>query len=148
MTPHNPCEDYEELLTGYLDAELTQGDRQRVELHVASCGQCQENFAEMSRLRDEIGKLSFGEMSPEEWNEMMNGLTVRTSRFFGWLLYVGGTVLLLGYGSYEFAIDDEVPALIKTGVAAVFVGLAMLLFSVFRQRLVAAKHDKYKDVQI
>ncbi len=148
MMPTQPCEAYQELLSGYLDGELTQGDRQRVELHVASCAACQETFEEMTRLRDGIGKLSFGEMSSEEWSTIMNGVTVRTSRLFGWLMYIGGSMLLLGYGAYEFAIDEEVPAMVKTGLATLVIGLGMLLFSVVRQRIISARHDKYKDVQI
>ena len=148
MTSIHSCDDYQELLSGYLDGELMQGDRQRVELHVASCAACHKTFEEMTRLRDDIGKLSFGEMSPEEWSTIMNGVTVRTSRWFGWLMYVGGAMLLIGYGAYEFAIDEEVPAMVKTGCAAVVIGLGLLFFSVVRQRIITARHDKYKDVQI
>ena len=139
MTSTNSCDAYDELLSGYLDGELTQGDRQRVELHVASCASCQKTYEEMTHLR---------EMSTEEWSKIMNGVTVRTSRVFGWLLYVGGLVLLIGYGSYEFAVDDELPAMVKTGVAAALLGLVLLLASVFRQRVIASKQDKYEDVQI
>ncbi len=148
MTSTNSCDAYDELLSGYLDGELTQGDRQRVELHVASCASCQKMYEEMTRLREGVGNLSFGEMSTEEWSKIMNGVTVRTSRVFGWLLYVGGLVLLIGYGSYEFAVDDELPAMVKTGVAAALLGLVLLLASVFRQRVIASKQDKYEDVQI
>ena len=74
----------------------------------------------------------------------MNGVTVRTSRFLGWLLFVGGLILLVGFGSYQFMVDDGIPALIKTGVAAVAIGMVLLLVSVIRQRMMTARHDKYK----
>ena len=148
MTSTESCDLYVELLSGYLDGELTQGDRQRVELHIETCPACQKTFDEMTCLRNDVGKLSFGEMSSEEWSKIMNGVTVRTSRFFGWVLYIGSLLLLIGYGSYEFAIDDEVPALIKTGIAGVVIGIILLLVSVIRQRMISARHDKYKDVQI
>jgi hypothetical protein len=41
-----------------------------------------------------------------------------------------------------------VPALVKTGVAGIIVGAILLFASVLRQRLIARKSDRYKDVQI
>lgn len=78
----------------------------------------------------------------------MNDLAVRTSRGTGWLLYVLGLVLLVAYGAYEFAIDQTVPALVKTGVAGIVIGLGLLFISVARQRWIASKTDRYRDVEI
>ena len=78
----------------------------------------------------------------------MNDVTVRSSRGLGWLLYVAGLVILIGFGVYEFVKDETVDAIVKTGVAGVVVGLVLLFVSVARQRLIARKTDKYKDVEI
>lgn len=142
------CEDYQELLSGYLDGELTQGDRQRVEVHVASCAACRKTFEQMSQLRDEVGRLEFGEMGPGEWSAALNGAGVKTSRWLGWVLYVGGAVLLVGYGIYEFIVDGKAPSIIKVGVVGLYLGLGLLFVSVLRQRMIASKSDNYKDVQI
>jgi predicted anti-sigma-YlaC factor YlaD len=142
------CKKIADMISGYLDGELTQGDRQLVEVHLEQCKQCRNAYDEMARLSEAVGKLSFGEMPPEAWSKMMNDLTVRTSRGAGWLLYVAGLVLVLGYAAYQFSIDDEIPALIKTGVAGIVVGLSLLLVSVIRQRVIASKTDRYKDVEI
>ena len=42
----------EALLSGYLDRALTQGDEQRVRVHVEDCGTCRTALDEMARLRD------------------------------------------------------------------------------------------------
>ena len=39
------CEEFEQLMTAYLEAELPKGSRKSFEQHIASCGRCQ---AEMS----------------------------------------------------------------------------------------------------
>lgn len=142
------CQQIEVLLSGYIDGELTHGDRQRVEVHCDACADCRRQFEELVELRRKVGKLSFGEIPVDQWREMMNDAGVRASRGFGWLLYIGGLLLLIGYGGVAFMTDDAVPALIKTGVAAVVVGLALLLFSALRQRRIARKTDRYEDVQI
>ena len=46
---HN-CEDTEALLSGYLDGELTQGDRQRVEVIMEDCQDCAQTFEDMKKL--------------------------------------------------------------------------------------------------
>lgn len=144
----NTCEQYEVLITGYLDGELTQGDRQRVEVHVDSCPRCRKTYEKMKELCDDVGKLSFGEMPPEEWSEIMNDVSVRASHGIGWFLYLAGIAVLVGYAGFEFYRDDTVPALIKTGVAAVILGMGLMLLSVLRHRMIVAKSDKYEDVQI
>jgi predicted anti-sigma-YlaC factor YlaD len=142
------CRQIDEMLSGYLDGELTQGDRQRVELHVETCAKCRKAYDELAELRGAIGEMSFGKMSSEEWSKIMNDLPVRTSRGAGWLLYVAGLVIVCGYGFYEFARDDTVPALIKTGIGGLVVGTLLLFLSVLRERLITRKTDKYKDVEI
>ena len=142
------CQQINEMISGYLDGELSQGDRQRVELHVESCPRCRTTYEELAELRQAVGQLSFGEMSSAEWSKMMNDLTVRTSRRLGWLLHILGAVIVLVYAAYEFAVDDTVPALIKAGVAGLVVGLVLLFISVLRQRMLARQTDRYKDVQI
>jgi predicted anti-sigma-YlaC factor YlaD len=142
------CEQISERISGYIDGELTQQDRQRVELHWQSCPKCRQTYEKMLRMREDVGRLTYGKLSHDEWSRIMNDLTVRTSRGTGWLLYILGTLIVVGYGAYEFAMDDGVPALIKTGAAGIVVGTILLFVSVFRQRLIARKSDKYRDVQI
>ncbi len=142
------CQQIDEMLSGYLDGELTQGDRQRIDLHLESCSKCRGVYEELADLRQAVGRMSFGEISREKWSEIMNDLPVRTSRGAGWLLYVAGFLIVCGYGLYEFMADDSVDALIKTGIGALVVGSLLLFVSVLRERLIARKTDKYRDVEI
>jgi predicted anti-sigma-YlaC factor YlaD len=142
------CGQIEERLSGYLDGELPQGERQRVEIHLESCPKCSEAFEELSRLRNAVGQLHFGQLSHENWSEMMNDATIRTSRGAGWILYVVGILLLCGYAGYCFAVDPAVDALVKSGVGAVVLGVSLLFISVLRERLLTRKTDKYEDVQL
>jgi predicted anti-sigma-YlaC factor YlaD len=142
------CQHIAERISGYIDGELTQQDRQHVELHLESCAECRQTYEEMSQLRQKVGQLTYGEMSQEQWSQIMNDLSVRTSRVTGWTLYIVGLLLVVGYGAFQFATDDEVPALVKTGIGGLIIGTMLLFVSVLRQRLIARKSDKYKDVQI
>jgi len=73
---------------------------------------------------------------------------VNVSRGFGWLLFLGGLLLIAGYGIYEFVIDTSLKTGVKLMVAAAYFGLGALFVSVLRQRLIERKTDRYKDVEI
>ncbi len=77
----------------------------------------------------------------------MADTTVGITRGLGWLLLVGGVLVLGGVAIYALVIDEGAPLYIKLGVGALYGGLALLLLSVLRQQLIARKTDKYKDVQ-
>ena len=83
----------------------------------------------MTRVRQVIGQIGFEELSQREWSEIMKDVTVRTSRGFGWLFYVVGLLAIVGFAGYQFAIDDAVPALIRSGIAAVVLGAGLLFLS-------------------
>ena len=137
-----------ELLSGYLDGELTQQQRQRVELHCDACTECKESLEELRALQESIGKAQLSEVGQDVWRERMDNATVRTSRGIGWLLFLGGVLVAIGIGGYEFVFNSSLSLVEKVSVGAIYCGLAVLLFSVLRQRLIERKTDKYKDVEI
>lgn len=142
------CHEIEAMLSAYLDGELTQQRRQQVELHVEACSECRSTLDELKRIREGIAGLPSPEPTEEQWSRMMSVTITRTSRDLGWLLGVGGGVILAGYAAYELATDETTAALVKVGVAGVVGGLALLLVSVLIDRIRAARSDKYKDVEL
>lgn len=78
----------------------------------------------------------------------MDDKTVQTSRNIGWLMFIAGLLVIAGIGLFGFLFSSEIPMGMKLLMIAIYVGLALLLFSVLRQRLIERKTDKYKDVEI
>ncbi len=78
----------------------------------------------------------------------MEDTGMRATRGVGWLLLIGGVIAVLGYAGYEFLAMDAEEPIIKWGVVAIYAGLGALLLVVLRQRLIARKTDRYKDVEI
>ena len=143
------CEKINELISGYLDDELTQGDHQRVHVHLQSCKTCRHTLDDLKKLRSAVAKsVPRRELDQQQLEKIMNDLPAKTSRGFGWILFVAGVITLVSLGIWEFAIDNDVPLRVKLGTAAVWFGLLFLFLSVLRQRLLALKSDRYKDVQI
>jgi len=136
------------LLSGHVDGELTQQERQRVEIHCSSCEECESKLTELRLLRKRVGKSQLSEFGNDDWREMMDDTAVNASRGFGWLLLIGFALVAAGFGIYEFVISSSMSLTEKTVVSGIYLGLALLFFSVLRQRLIERKTDKYKDVEI
>lgn len=77
------CHETEEMLSAYLDGELTQQRRQQVELHVDACSDCRDTLDELKRVREGIAGLPSPEPTAEQWSRMMSVTMTRTSRGLG-----------------------------------------------------------------
>ena len=137
-----------ELLSGYLDGELTQQQRQRVDVHCADCKECEISLAEISALRESLGKSRLSDINQDKWREIMNDTAVKTSRGIGWVLLAGGTLAAVGVALHAFILDSSIGLMEKLIISAIYGGLLTLFFSVLRQRWIERKTDKYKDVEI
>ena len=78
----------------------------------------------------------------------MNDSRVQTPRSIGWLLFIAGLLAVAGIVLVQLFFNDEIPIGMKLLMVAIYGGLATLLYSVLRQRLIERKTDKYKDVEI
>lgn len=138
-----------ELLSGLIDGELTQQERQRVQLHCNSCGACAASLVELRSLRQRVGNARLSDVGEDKWRELMNESSVKTTRGIGWLLLIGGILLGVGAGVIEILSSESTMTLTeKLIVGGVYGGLLLLFLSVLRQRLIERKSDKYKDVEI
>jgi len=137
-----------ELLSGYLDGELTQQKSQQVRLHLESCQLCTDNLESLRALRERMGQAGLGDTNNDVWREMMDDTTVKVSRGIGWFLFVGGLLIIAGIGVVAFLTSSSLGAGEKLLVSAVYIGLGALFVSVLRQRLIERKTDRYKDVEI
>lgn len=141
------CKDVEELLHGYLDKELLQFDEQRVRNHLDECSACSEKLAEYKKLKEDVAAMEYEMPAESEWDEHKPVMAVRVSRGIGWLLFCAATVILIVFGIYEFSVDPAVKAIEKIGVLALLLGVVFLFVSVAYERMIAAKSDKYTEVE-
>jgi len=137
-----------DLLSGFIDGELTQQQRQLVTLHCDNCDECRENLAGLSELRERVGTARLSEVGEDQWRESMNDSTVELTRGIGWLLFIAGLLIVVGIGVGVFIFNPDIPVGMKLLMIAIYGGLALLLISVWRQRLIESKTDKYNDVEI
>ena len=137
-----------ELLSGYIDGELTQQQRQRVELLCAENEAYAQELEALSSLRAEVRAAKLSQFGEDTWRETMADTSVKTARGIGWLLLIGGVLACAGIAVIAFLTDPSIELRAKLIAGAIYGGLGILFISVLRQRLIERKTDKYKDVEI
>jgi len=65
----------------------------------------------------------------------------------GLILILITAALLLGYGSYEMILDQEMLLLIKIAVVGLYLGFVIVFIAVLLQRIKEQKSDKYIEVE-
>lgn len=137
-----------EYLSGYIDGELTQQQRQWVELHCERCADCNRLKQELSALRASVSGAKLSPIGDDRWRETMNDSGVQLTGMIGWVLLIAGGLGLGGIALWGIISDSGLGAFMKFAILAFYGGFAVLLVSVLRQRLIERKTDKYKDVEI
>lgn len=145
---HHVGEHVGEALSGYIDGELTQQQRQRVEVHCEACDDCARLLDELQALRNRLGAAPLTPYGEDKWRETMDDSTVRVFRGLGWLLLGGGALLLAGIVVAALFLDPQIGGWERLALVLLYGGGAALFGSVLRQRLVERKTDKFKDVEI
>ena len=145
----NKNEHVGEVLSGYLDGELTQQESQRVRVHIEGCPGCRSEYEALQAMRKKVGQANLSDVRRDVWRKGMNDKGVKTTRGIGWLLFVGGILVAAGVVLYELVTSEWSLSLTEMLiVGGIYGGLLLLFISVLRQRLIERKSDKYKDVEI
>jgi predicted anti-sigma-YlaC factor YlaD len=135
----------EALISGYLDRELTQGEAQRVEVHLQDCPSCRALHDELARMKEATMSSAF-RVPDDGWDEAPRGRLSRLLRNLG--LALGAVVLAAAaiWLVWELAQDPQaLMALLVVG--GLLISGALLLASVIIDRRAAMKHDKYRRIQ-
>ncbi|HET6429229.1 MAG TPA: zf-HC2 domain-containing protein [Phycisphaerae bacterium] len=141
------CRDYEPMLAAYVDGELSEQDRGRLQEHLSGCLGCTDRLAELTALQEELAMIKFTEPTDVDLQRYWAGVYNRLERGVGWILLSVGSILLLCYGAFKLiegiVTDPKVALVVKIGVVALVFGVVILFVSLLRERLAVRKSDKY-----
>ena len=141
-----PDKEIEVLLSGYLDGELTQQERQKVGVYLERDERYREILAELERVKTETERLHYEEPTSGDWKTIEKNLVQDVSRGLGWMILSIWAVAVTSYGLWELAAAPDEPLTSKLLVFGFFLGVALLFCSVLTQRIRESRTDKYKGV--
>ncbi len=148
MTRYDPADHVGDRLSGYIDGELTQQERQQVERHVEDCAECRRLQQDLTELRSQLHESVGREFGNDRFREAFQSPGNQLLSTLGWIALVAGVLLLGIFIVASFLADDSVSAGMKILIGLPYFGLLLLFVAVLRRRLREARNDKYKDVEI
>jgi len=137
-----------ELLSGYLDGELTQQEAQKINLLLENDSEYKQLHDEMAAMRYEVQSLSLQQSELEHLDRLFQEPVAKTTRLFGFALLTMASLILVGFILYSVFINAAVSLLVKFAIGLLGVGSLALLYGVLRQRMINDKKDKYNRVKI
>ena len=145
------CDEYKDLMMGYLDEELSAEQKSRIEEHLTTCKQCAAQLQEFRQLKAITDQVTLVEPEDRLWQQYWDGIYNRIERGVGWIIFSVAAILLTIYGGFKaieaIIKDPTVEITLKIALLALLVGLAILFVSVLRERLYFWQKDRYKDVR-
>lgn len=146
--PHGDCPHGfpEELLSGHLDRELSQGEDQRVRIHLEDCDPCRRTYEELRELREASMTTPFSTPPDAQWDERPRSGGSGLLRGAGWTLLIVWLFAVLGFGVWQW-IQHPATLWERFLTFAGVTGVLMLFLSVLLDRIRAAKTDKYRRIE-
>lgn len=134
------------MLSGYIDGVLTQGDRQRVSVHLETCSECLETVEEMKVIRDVARSTPFKALTDDQWDESPRSPISRWARNAGWALLAIWLVatLVLVVVLPDADLDPLLGRVMIWGAVAGWLGL---FASAALDRYATSRTDVYRGVK-
>lgn len=130
----------------YADGELEGEARAAFESRLAERPDLVREVARHQRLSVLARHAAPPEPMDHEWRRLARDPFQRALLVVGWVLGVGGTLLLSGWGLHGL-FSSDMPLFPKLTIAAVGVGLLALGLAVLRGRLLTRPYDPYTEIQ-
>jgi ferric-dicitrate binding protein FerR (iron transport regulator) len=131
------------LLMGYLDGELDEADRARVDAALEADPALRRELEEMRRLKEMTRSLDPDTRTDAELSVFWNDVYNRLERNTAWILLVLGFGGVVAGIAYLFFTHPEPHWSIKAAAACGLAGSVLLLCSVWRERRRVLPHDRY-----
>ena len=142
------CNEVAEKLSGYIDGELTQQLAQQVSVHVEGCHSCSQLHTELLSMQANIKTIKTEGGEEAALEKIMQDPNAQQKQKWGWVLLITGAVMIMGYVLIEFILSSELSTFEKFASSFLWIGVLLLFLSVLRQRAIAKKTDKYKDINL
>ncbi len=136
-----------QMLSAYLDGELTQADSQRVQLHLQSSEEMRRELEELAAVQNMTAGLRFQTPADEVMDALEQRLSVRGPRRFGWGVLVVALISWVVYAVVLVLRNPRWPSVAELLGGGVIAGLLLVFLSVLRQRILERPHDRYRKVR-
>jgi anti-sigma factor RsiW len=137
----------EALISGYLDGELTQGDAQRVRVHLEDCADCRRVAEDLRTMKEATMTSAFRVPEDTQWDETPRGAVSRILHGAGLLMLVAWVVGILVYIGWGIASDAVSVRFESVLGFALLLAFGLIVASALVDRMRTRKTDPYRKVR-
>ena len=142
-TPH----DFDEtLISGYLDGELTQGEAQRVRVHLEDCVECRTTADRLAQIKEATMTTDFKVPHDTQWDEAPKTSWSAALRNTAATIGIVWFVTMVGVVLWQVATEAEDLWEVVL-VFGFWLAAGLVLLSVLIDRLQTRKNDPYRRIQ-
>lgn len=145
--PKQTPQDMEQLISSYLDGELTQAESQRVRLLLEDHEGYRKVYEEMAKLQRLTHSLPMRHPPDARMDAIEKKLAVSGPRRVGFYALWGGLGMWLVYLVILFLKNLRMPTTGEALAGVVIFGLVSLFVSVAVQRWQELPHDRYRRIR-
>ena len=130
------------LLTGYVDGELDEQQRARVEAALKEDAELRRELAGMRQLRA-LTDACLDETTDAELDRFWGAVYNRMERHAAWILLTGGLLFVCAGLLLLFFRNGNFPLALRVSVGCAVAGFLLMFWSVLRERMRVMPHDRY-----
>ena len=146
------CDEIRILLSALVDNDLFPEEKKMVAEHLVDCAECRKEYSRLMKLKEVTEDMKYFDLPDRLRAGYWHGIYNRIERGAGWIFLSIGVIILLAIGAWEllqnFYLNPTVPIILRVGLAALLLGLIILLVSLIRERLFSRTHDRYEEVEL
>ena len=98
------CREFELLMMGRLDGEISPEQEKRLKQHLETCPSCAKALEEYSKLVTATAEVEMKDLSQEEWDLYWCRVYNRLERGTAWVLVSLGAVLAFTYAAFRVVV--------------------------------------------
>jgi len=134
-----------------LEGELNTDEQNEFNQLLETNPQLKMDYEEQKKIKGVLMNMSLKNPGKEFWDGYWLSIYNRIERGIAWILISISAIIIAGYGIYEaitnLLADTNIPGFMKISIIIFVIGLAILIFSLIREKLASSKKDKYKEIQ-
>lgn len=135
------------LMMQSLDGEISAAERRELEALMGGSPELLAEWRRLRRVKEVTTDMTLQNPPAEIWDRYWTSVYRRTERGLAWVLISVGITIPAVYWLWHavrgFLADTDVPLFLKLPIAALAIGVLLLVISVVREKLFTARRDPY-----
>lgn len=134
-----------------LEGELSSDEKKEFDTLLERNPDIKKEYEEQLKIKGVLMNMSLKNPGKEFWDGYWLGIYNKIERGLAWILISISAIVIAGYGIYEaitnLLSETNIPLFMKIAIIIFVIGVAILIFSLLREKISVSKKDKYKEIQ-